>query len=145
VQIPPIHIYNDYWNTTCLIFNTAVFLSKCICSTGFHFPDNINCIENGYTVSFQRGTIILKLLLFWWFSGFLLLIMQSIIYNIIRVVQWRLLRWEKFVARIQLVIYISLLGNYQAKRPSENLEKYGKIMFQNYNVRMTTGLTFLKM
>jgi hypothetical protein len=44
-----------------------------------------------------------------------------------------------------IVIYISLLGNYQAKRPSENLEKDGKIMFQNYNVRMTTGLTFLKM
>lgn len=29
VHFPLIHIYNDYWNTTCLTFNTAVFLSKC--------------------------------------------------------------------------------------------------------------------
>jgi len=46
---------------------------------------------------------------------------------------------------IAIVIYTTLLGNCQAKRPSENLEKDGKIMFQKYDVRMTTALSFLKM
>jgi homoserine acetyltransferase len=36
-----------------------------------------------------------------------------------------------------IVIYTTLLGNCQAKRPSENLEKDGKIIFQKYDVRVT--------